>query len=278
MAIDDPGWNAEINRLADASGTDIVDFPSFILALEQRRTFFREMGAVATDHSALTPYTQRLSDSEVGSIFARALADDADEEDAARFTAHMLMEMARMSSEDGLVMQLHAGSLRGHNTGLAARFGPDKGADIPIATEWTRNLRLLLNEYGNDSRFRLIVFTLDESSYARELAPLAGHYPALLLGAPWWFYDSPNGMRRYLDRVVETAGVYNLAGFNDDTRAFASIPARHDVWRRVSCDWLAGMVVSGLLDEGDAAEMAVELARTLALEAYGLVETGSHSP
>jgi glucuronate isomerase len=182
----------------------------------------------------------------------------------------MLMEMARMSAEDGLVMQLHAGSLRNHNEAVFRRFGLDKGADIPVVTEWTENLRPLLNDYGSDPRFRLIVYTLDESAYSRELAPLAGHYPALALGAPWWFFDSPKGMRRYLDAVVETAGIYNLAGFNDDTRAFASIPARHDVWRRLCCDWLAGLVTTGVVDEEDAHEMASELAYGLAKKAYKL--------
>jgi glucuronate isomerase len=191
-----------------------------------------------------------------------------------RFTGHMLMEFARMSVEDGLVMQLHVGSLRDHNEAVFARFGPDKGADIPVATEWTRNLWPLLNAYGADPRFRLILFTLDESSYSRELAPLAGHYPAVLLGPPWWFFDSVNGMRRYFDQVVETAGLYNTAGFNDDTRAFASIPSRHDVWRRVSCDWLAALVVQGLLAEDEAAEMAYDCAYGLARRAYRVgVET-----
>ena len=187
-----------------------------------------------------------------------------------RFTAHMLIETARMSTEDGLVMQLHAGSLRNHNRSVFERFGLDKGADIPIQTEWTRNLSSLLNAYGNHPDFTLVLFTLDETSYSRELAPLAGHYPALRLGPPWWFFDSVKGIERYLDSVVETAGVYNLAGFNDDTRAFASIPSRHDIWRRVTCNWLAGEVVKGLVDEEDAGDMARELAYGLAKETYGL--------
>ncbi len=188
----------------------------------------------------MTPATARLSDAEADAILGRALRGEAHGDDAARFTAHMLLELARMSAEDGLVMQLHIGSLRNHSSAAFARFGPDKGADIPVATEWTRNLRPLLEAYGSDPRLRLILFTLDESSYSRELAPLVGHYPALLLGPPWWFYDSVNGMQRYLELVIETAGLHNTAGFNDDTRAFASIPARHDVWRRVTCNWLAG--------------------------------------
>ncbi len=268
--LDTENWRGHVEQLAEISAIDIMDYRSFVRALEERRAFFKKMGAVATDHSAVTPHTERLSDGEAEAIFARALRGEVAEEDATRFTAHMLMELARMSSEDGMVMQLHVGSLRNHNEATYARFGLDMGADIPVATAWTRGLRALLNERGSDQRFRLIVYTLDESAYSRELAPLAGHYPALLLGAPWWFFDSPLGMRRYLDAVVETAGIYNLAGFNDDTRAFASIPARHDVWRRVTCDWLAGMVTTGVLDEEDAAEMAWEFAYGLTKRAYGL--------
>jgi glucuronate isomerase len=265
-----PGWRETVDRLSEISGVDVVDYRSYVEALEERRSFFKEMGAVASDHSATTPHTERLSSTETETIFARALDGKADGKDAARFTAHMLIEMARMSTEDGLVMQLHAGSLRNHNEAVYRRFGLDAGTDIPVASDWTRGLRALLNEFGNDPRFRLVVFALDDSAYSRELAPLAGHYPALLLGAPWWFFDSPLGMRRYLDAVVETAGLYNTAGFNDDTRAFASIPARHDAWRRVTCDWLAGMVVTGVVDQEDARDMAHEFAYGLAKRAYGL--------
>lgn len=265
-----PGWQQQVEELANVSGIDITDYKQFIEAFEERRSFFKEVGATATDQSAVTPRTERLPDSGAEEIFARALKDEATPEDAERFTAHMFMEMARMSTEDGLVMQMHIGSLRDHNEAVASRFGADKGADMPVQTEWTRNLHPLLDAYGNDPRFRLILFTLDESTYSRELAPLAGHYPALLLGPPWWFHDSPNGMRRYFDRVVETAGINNLAGFNDDTRAFASIPVRHDMWRRAVCDWLAGSVLSGTIDEEDAADMAPELAYGLAKRAYKL--------
>ena len=268
-----PAWRDQITALSRVSGIDVVDYASYIRALEQRRTVFKELGALATDHGVTTPYTARLTAQEAGAVFARALQGQAGADDAARFTGHMLIEFTRMSAEDGLVMQLHAGSLRDHNTALYARFGPDKGADIPVATEWTRNLQPLLDAYGSDPRFRLIVFTLDESTYSRELAPLAGHYPALLLGPPWWFFDSVNGMRRYFDRVIETAGLYNTAGFNDDTRAFASIPSRHDVWRRVSCDWLAGLVVEGLLAGDEAVEMAHDCAHGLARRAYRVPET-----
>ncbi|MCU0507575.1 MAG: glucuronate isomerase, partial [Anaerolineae bacterium] len=265
-----PNWGAQLAALSDASGLFIRSYADFVRALENRRAFFKTMGATATDHAAETAYTGRLSAGEAEAVFARALRGEASAEDARLFTGHMLLEMARMSSEDGLVMQLHVGSIRGHNALVRERFGADKGADIPTSSEFTHNLRPLLDERGNDPRLTLILFTLDETTYARELAPLAGHYPALRLGPPWWFHDSPNGMRRYFDQVTETAGIYNTAGFNDDTRAFCSIPARHDVWRRVACDWLAGLVARGQVDDADAGEMARELAYGLAKRSYRL--------
>ncbi len=268
--LDTPGWHEHIDRLSAVSGITINGYAPFIEALEQRRAFFKQMGATATDHAVPTPYTGRLSEAEATAIFARALAGDASGDDARLFTGHMLIEMARMSTEDGLVMQLHAGSMRNHNPVLFNQFGPDMGADIPLKTEFTRNLKPLLDAYGNDPRFRLILFTLDETTYARELAPLAGHYPALLVGPPWWFHDSMNGMQRYFEQVMETAGLYNTAGFNDDTRAFPSIPARHDVWRRASANWLAGLAVRHVVDELTASEMLHDLAYGLAKRAYRL--------
>jgi glucuronate isomerase len=265
-----PNWQADIETLSQVSGIDIVDFASYIRALESRRDFFRSMGATATDHAALTPFTVELTKPEANAIFQRALNGQSTPDDAPRFTAHMLMEMARMSIDDGLVMQLHPGSFRNHNETISHRFGADKGADIPIQTDYTRNLLPLLNKFGNDPRLTLIVFTLDETTYSRELAPLAGHYPALKLGPPWWFHDSLNGMTRYFEQVMETAGIYNTAGFNDDTRAFCSIPARHDVWRRASANWLAGLVARHIIDLGDAHDMMSELAVDLAKRAYHL--------
>ena len=182
----------------------------------------------------------------------------------------MLMEMARLSTEDGLVMQLHAGALRDHNTVIHQRFGADKGADIPLRTEYTRNLRAMLDAFGSDPRFRIVLFTLDETTYARELAPLAGHYPAVRLGPPWWFHDSMEGMRRYRERTTETAGIYNTAGFNDDTRAFCSIPARHDLARRMDANFLGGLVARHVIDMDDARQMARALAYDLVRETYKL--------
>jgi glucuronate isomerase len=264
------GWQENLQALSQVSGIEVGSYRAFISALENRRTFFKSMGAVATDHAVETAWTNELEPSETEVIFQRALAGRASPEDAQRFTAHMLIEMARMSIEDGLVMQLHVGSFRNHNERLFSAFGPDKGADIPVAGEFTRGLRALLNRFGDDPRLTLILFTLDETTYARELAPLAGHYPALRLGPPWWFHDSPNGMLRYLDQVAENAGIYNLAGFNDDTRAFPSIPARHDVWRRVCANWVAGLVVQGRVDLDDAESMIEDLAYGLARKAYRL--------
>jgi glucuronate isomerase len=263
-------WLGNIEKLADVTGYDIDTYATFIQALQERRTYFKMMGATSTDQAALTPYTERLSDEKAEKIFGRALRGKLHDDDAVRFMAHMIIEMARMSAEDGLVMQLHAGSYRNHNTELFKVYGPDKGADIPVTIDWTRGLANLLNEFGNDSRLNLILFGLDESTYSRELAPLAGHYPAVRLGPPWWFHDSVNGMTRYLDQVMETAGLYNTTGFNDDTRAFASIPARHDVWRRVTSNWLAGLVVKGMVDQDEALEMAQDTSYRLAKKAYHL--------
>ena len=264
------GWRAELERLGRTQGRPVEDFGGFIEALEARRAFFRGLGAKATDHDAMEPYTERLADAEAERLFQAALAGHAGPAEQRAFQGHMLMEMARMSAADGLVMQLHAGSLREHNVPVLERFGPTLGHDIPVATEYTRNLRNLLNAYGNDPRFRLIVFTLDESTYARELAPLAGHYPAMRLGPAWWFHDSIEGMQRYRQQTTETAGLYNTAGFNDDTRGFCSIPARHDLSRRMDANWLAGLVARHRVDLDDAHEMARALAYDLAKEAYRL--------
>ncbi len=268
--IDMDGWAENIQALSQASGIAVNNYTTYIEALENRRAFFKSLGATATDHAALTAYTEHLSTSEADAIFQRALHKQASVEDARRFTGHMLIEMARMSVDDKLVMQLHVGSYRDHNPTIYQSFGRNMGADIPITTEFTRNLKPLLDLYGSRNDLTLVLFNLDETTYSRELAPLAGHYPALRLGPPWWFFDSFNGMQRYFDAVIETAGLYNTAGFNDDTRAYLSIPARHDLWRRASADWLAGLVVRHFVDEADAHEMVVSLAYGLAKQTYNL--------
>ncbi len=265
-----PAWRAELERLGNAEGRPVEDYAALIRAIEARRAFFRSLGAKATDHDAMEPYTERLGDAEAERLFQVARQGRAGPAEQRSFQAHMLMEMARMSAADGMVMQLHAGSLREHNLPVLQRFGPTLGHDIPVAIDYTRNLRNLLTTYGNDPRFRLIVFTLDESTYARELAPLAGHYPAMRLGPAWWFHDSIQGMTRYRQQTTETAGIYNTAGFNDDTRGFCSIPARHDLSRRMDANWLAGLVARHVVDAADAREMARALAYDLAKEAYRL--------
>jgi glucuronate isomerase len=270
MHIGDPAWRRTLAEFAEVTDREIRTLADFTDAIRERRAHFRELGATASDHGVLSPWIEPLEPGEADTLFARALAGRAGNGDDHRFHAHMLFEMAGMARDDGMVMQLHVGSLRNHHQRVYERFGLDKGADIPVAVDWTRGLHALLNAYGHDPAFRLITYTLDEATYGREAAPLAGHYPAMRLGAPWWFFDSVLGFERYLDRVVETAGIYNLAGFNDDTRAFASIPTRHDVWRRTVANWLAEKVERGLIEEDDAPEMATWLAYGAAKEAYRL--------
>ena len=263
-------WRENVRRLGEITDVDIHDYASFIEALQLRRVSFKEMGATATDHGVFSAYTNELSAIEAQCIFNSALQGKTTVEEAHLFTAHMLMEMARMSCEDGLVMQIHPGSFRNHNEELYAEFGADRGADIPVCAEYTNNLSALLNKYGNNRNFSLIVFTLDESTYSRELAPLAGHYPALRIGPAWWFHDSFQGMRRFRQQIWETASIYNTTSFIDDTRAFPSIAARHDVARRIDCGYLAELVQLHIIDMQDALCMAKELAYNLSKKAYRL--------
>ena len=263
--IASPEWPAALDALGG-----VRDYAGLVRALAERRAYFKQLGAVATDHGVLEPYTALLPEEEAEHLFQRARSGEATQEDERRFTAHLLMEMAGLSLADGLVMQIHPGALRDHNTQVFERFGPHMGGDIPVATEFTRNLRPLLNAYGNDPRFTLVLFTLDESTYSRELAPLAGHYPAVRLGPPWWFHDSMEGMRRFRERTTETASIYKTAGFNDDTRAFCSIPARHDLARRMDANYLGGLVARHVIDESDARRMARALAYDLAKQTYRL--------
>lgn len=263
-------WHNNVRRLGSVCGHEITSYATFIKALEERRSFFKTMGCTATDHSMESPMTHRLSDGEAENLFQRALKGRIETNQAHSFTAHMLMEMARMSTEDGLVMQIHPGIMRNHNLKVSNQFGPDKGGDIPIRTEYTRNLQELLNTYGNDTSFRLIVFTLDETVYARELAPLAGHYPAMWLGPPWWFNDSVQGMTIFRERITESAGFHKTVGFIDDTRAFPSIPARHDVSRRVDANFLARQVARHIIGMDDAWKIIRALSYDLGKKAYHL--------
>lgn len=283
VQLDRPGWAEDVRRLGELSDGDTGSFEGFLDALRRRREAFLAVGARASDHGHFSADTMPLPAAEAARLFQQALRGPVEAPQAQAFAAHMLFEFAGMSAADGLVMQLHPGVLRDHDRGWAARYGPDTGFDIPVRTDFTRGLRPLLEAFGHHPGFRLILFTVDETAYSRELAPLAGAYPAVLLGAPWWFLDSPDGMRRFREAAVETAGFSNTSGFVDDTRAFLSIPARHDLSRRIDAGYLARLVVQHRLSEEEAMETAIDLAYRIPARAYappdgdggGMVTTGA---
>ena len=264
------GFAGNVRSLGALTGEDVSTWRGYLAAHRKRRAFFQSAGATSTDHGHPTAFTCDLQSAECQRLLDGALAGKLTRNDAEAFRGQMLTEMARMSLDDGLVLQIHPGSVRNHNPVIHERFGRDKGADIPMRTDYVHALQPLLARYGNERALSIIVFTLDETSYARELAPLAGHYPALKLGPPWWFHDSFEGMLRFLQQSVETAGFYNTVGFNDDTRAFMSIPARHDVWRRVACRFLATAVREHRFGEDEAFDLAPLLAYGFAKSAYKL--------
>ncbi len=267
---DFPNFRGNVQKLGEMHGEDTSQWHGYLAALRKARERFKSLGCTATDHGHPTARTANLSGRGIADLFGRILDGSAEGEQRELFRAQMLTEMARMSVEDGLVMQIHPGSFRNHNRHIHERFGRDVGADIPTSTDYVHALHPLLELFGNEKNFTLILFTLDESTYSRELAPLAGHYPCLRLGPPWWFHDSPEGMMRFRERATETAGFYNTVGFNDDTRAFLSIPARHDVARRIDCAFLARLVSDHRLDEDEAAEVAQALTSDLVRKAYRL--------
>ncbi|MCG6120294.1 MAG: glucuronate isomerase, partial [Blastomonas sp.] len=264
------GFRENLEYFGRITGEDTLTWKGYLNGHRKRRADFTARGATASDHGHPTAATADLTATEAETLFARIVSGSYDQVHAELFRAQMLTEMAAMSVEDGLVMQIHPGSYRNHNKVLFQCFGRDKGADIPTPTDYVHALKPLLDRLGNEPKLSIILFTLDESTYSRELAPLAGHYPCLKLGPAWWFHDSPEGMLRFRERTTETAGFYNSVGFNDDTRAFLSIPARHDVARRVDCAFLARLVCDHRLEEDEAAEIAVDLAYRLAKQAYRL--------
>ena len=264
------GFVDNVEQLGELTNTDISSYAGYLNALRDRRGYFRARGATATDHGHPSPRTADLSGTESAALYQKVLSGSASSEDADLFRAQMLTEMAAMSVEDGMVMQIHPGSFRNHNRVLFDRYGRDMGADIPMQTSYVAALKPMLDKFGNNPRLSVILFTLDETTYSRELAPLAGHYPSLKLGPAWWFHDSPEGMRRFRNQVTETAGFYNTAGFNDDTRAFLSIPARHDLARRIDCGHLAKLVAEHQIQDDEASELAHALAYSLAKDAYRL--------
>ena len=272
-AVVDPdfeGFAGNLDRLGEITGCDTGTWAGYLEAHRARRTFFREYGCTSSDHGHPTARTEDLAPAEAEALFDRIRAGRAGAGDAETFRGQMLTEMARMSLDDGLVLQIHPGSWRNHSAETHARFGRDKGFDIPTRTDFVGALKPLLDAVGMHADLTIVLFMLDETTLARELAPLAGVYPALRLGPPWWFFDSPEGMRRFRELTTETAGFYNTVGFNDDTRAFCSIPARHDMARRVDCAWLATLVATGRLDRDEAPELARELAHDLAKRTYRL--------
>ena len=267
-----PDWADRIARLCELTGEDTGSYAGFLAAVESRRAAFRVAGARSTDHGAPTARMLDLDPAAAGALYAKGLAGTATAPEADDFRAHMLLESARMSVEDGMVMQLHPGSVRDHNRVLFGAHGKDVGGDIPQRTEYTHALRPLLDRFGNDPRLRLVLYTLDETAFSRELAPLAGGYPALYLGAPWWFLDSPEGLRRFRETTTESAGFFNTSGFVDDTRAFCSIPVRHQVARRVDAAYLAKLVADGRLPLDEAADTAAQLAYHLPKHVFRLGE------
>ncbi len=264
------GFAESVATLGEKTGENTATWAGYLNGLRAARARFRELGCTATDHGHPTARTASLSQGEAAKLFRQVIAGKADAQQQELFRAQMLTENARMSLEDGLVMQIHPGSARNHNRKLYGQYGRDMGADIPMPTNYVDALRPLLDQFGNERNLTIILFTLDESTYSRELAPLAGHYPCLKLGPPWWFHDSPEGMMRFREHVTETAGFYNTVGFNDDTRAFFSIPGRHDLARRMDCVFLAKLVAEHRLEEEEAVEVAQDLAYRLVKKAYRL--------
>jgi glucuronate isomerase len=264
------GWSDLMTRLGEVSGVDTGTYAGWVQAMETRRAFFKERGAVSTDHSHDDVRTDPLEVAEADRIYAAALAGKADMAEATALRRHMLLEMARMATEDGLTMTLHPGVRRGHHRPTLDAYGPDTGHDIPLRMEFTDALRPLLEGFGTNPNLNLVLFTLDETVFSRELAPLAGFYPSVYVGAPWWFLDAPDAIRRWRRAVTETVGFTRTSGFIDDTRAFCSIPARHDMSRRIDCGFLAELVAEHRLDEDEAVETAADLVEGRPREVFKL--------
>ncbi|MCU1678157.1 MAG: Glucuronate isomerase [Frankiales bacterium] len=265
-----PGWADRVARLADASGIDTTSYDGFLAALEDRRRFFVANGATATDHGHGDAVMSPLSHEAATRLFDDARAGVVTTAGAVALRRHLMFEMVRMSCDDGLAMAVHPGVLRSHHSPTRAAYGPDTGHDLPVATEFTAALRPALERFGTVAGLRLILFTVDETTFSRELAPLAGFYPSVFVGAPWWFLDTPGAMRRFREAVTDSAGFYKTAGFVDDTRAFCSIPSRHDVARRVDAGYLASLVAEHRLDEREAADVMAAIVDRLPRQAFKL--------
>lgn len=254
-----PGWRAAVDDLGAVAGEDVGDYAGYLRALTARRRHFIARGATSADHSHLDVRADPLPAADAARIYRDARQGAATATELLSFRRNMLFEMARMSAEDGLVMTLHPAIRRDHHRPTAARFGPDTGHDIPVAAEFTNALQPVLEKFGTAAGFHLVLFTADESVFSREIAPLAGFYPAVFAGAPWWFLDAPDAINRYRAAVTETAGFSRTSGFIDDTRALCSIKVRHDMARRLDSGYLARLVAEHRLPEDEAASTLTEL-------------------
>ncbi|AXH94924.1 glucuronate isomerase [Ornithinimicrobium avium] len=263
-------WVADMHRLGEVSGQDTGSYAGWVAAMEERRAYFKAHGAVSTDHSHRDLGTEPLEPVEAERLYSAALARRISTVDGDRLRRHMVCEMVRMASEDGLTMTLHPAVHRDHHPGTLEAYGADVGADIPISVEVTRALQPALARYGTHPNLTLVVFTIDETVYSRELAPLAGFYPSLHVGVPWWFIDAPDAITRFRAAVTESAGFTRTSGFVDDTRAFLSIPARHDMARRLDSGFLARLIAEHRLTEDEAVETARYLVQTQPREVFGL--------
>jgi glucuronate isomerase len=264
------GWTDSVRRLGEVADVDTGSYAGWVTAMERRRRHFLDHGATSADHSHEDVRTDPLEPAEADRIYAAALAGAATLAETVALRRHMLLEMARMSCDDGLVMTLHPAVRRDHHRPTAEKFGADVGADIPLRVEFTDALRPLLERFGTHPNLHLVVFTLDETVFSRELGPLAGFYPSLYVGAPWWFLDAPDAVRRFRAAVTESAGFTRTSGFVDDTRAFCSIPARHDMSRRIDSGYLAGLVAEHRIDEDEALDAAVDLVSRRPTEVFKL--------
>lgn len=260
----------DLNAFGEIAGENIDTFAGYLKAHRNRREFFKSMGVTSTDHGHKTSRTEDFSTADCEALYQKIISGKFSKIDAENFRAQMLTEFAKMSIDDGLVMQIHAGAYRNHNLKIFEEFGRDKGGDVPSQTNYTDDLKPLLDKYGNEKSLSIILFTLDETTYSRELAPLAGHYPCLNIGPAWWFNDCPEGMLRFRELITPVAGFYNTIGFNDDTRAFLSIPARHDMARRIDARFLASLVASHRLSIEEASDLIIDLTSAIPKKAYKL--------
>jgi glucuronate isomerase len=270
MTPDATGWRERLEALTTASGEDCGSYLGLLEAIRVRREVFRLHGATATDCGVPDAWATPLSNAQAEMLHRQGLDGSISPEGVQAYRRNLLFQFGCMAAEDGLVMQLHAGVIRNHHAATFARFGPDTGHDLPAVTTYTEPLRALLNHVGTSPTFRIVLFTVDETAFSRDIAPLAGFYPSVYAGAPWWFLDAPAAVRRYREAVTETAGFFKTSGFIDDTRALCSIPSRHDMSRRLDAAYLAELVVTRQLAEAEAHSIGQALVSEIPRNAFRL--------